>query len=232
MGELLERCKLSNLVNGNGLFEVYRNNSLYFFEKYKKSEPDIQAIPLSKIEAGRFFFFHYLDDSNWIKWSPTFVINVKQFENLKIIYAVNLNFVPFEVRTAVFDNIIVEKNFEKDAPLKVDFNGVYQRLKRYGFEYAICEYNMVQIKLCHKIHMNLVPRFLYSGHPKNKYDAKKLYSIWKAKIVNREKRDAEMMKMMVKDIYNVTDEISSNYDVLRGHIQRIQSSLEKYGRQS
>ena len=232
MGELLERIKLSNLVNGDGIADVYKNNSLYFFEKYRKSEPDIQAIPLAKIEAGRFFFFHYLDDSNWFKWSPTFVISVKQFENLKIIFAVNLNLVPLEVRTAIFDGVIIERNFEKDVPLKVDFNGVYQRLRKYGFEYAICEYNMAQIKLCHKIHMNLVPRFLYSGHPKNKYDAKKLYSIWKAKIKDRDKRDSEMSKLLVKDLFDVTQEISGNYEVLKGHIQRLQSSLEKYGRQS
>jgi hypothetical protein len=39
--------------------------------------------------------------------------------------------------------------------------------------------------------MNSVPRFLYSGYPKNKYDAKKLYFIWKAKLINKNKRDAD-----------------------------------------
>ena len=80
--------------------------------------------------------------------------------------------------------------------------------------------------------MDSVPRFLYSGHPKNKYDARKLYSIWKAKLKTRDKRDAEMSSSLIKDFFDVTDDISSNYEVLRGHIQRLQSSLEKYGRQS
>lgn len=232
MGLLLERVKLANLVNGDGIAENYKLNSLYFFNKYRKSDKEVLAIPLSRIQAGRFYFFHYLDDSNWVKWSPVFVIGIKKFENLQIISAINFNFVPLEVRTSVFDNIINDQNFEKDTPLKVDFNGVYQRLKKYGFEYAIQEYNLAQIKLCHKIEMQSVPRFLYSGHPKNKYDAKKLYSIWKAKIVTRNQRDAEMSQALIKDFFDVSNDISSNYEVLRGHIKRLQTSLEKYGRQS
>ena len=232
MGELLERVKLSNLVNGDGIADNYKKNSLYFYEKYMKSDNEVQSVPLSRIQSGRFYFFHYLDDSNWMKYSPVFVISLKKFENLQIIMAVNLNFIPLEVRTATFDNFIIEQNFENDLALKVDFNGMYQRLKGYGFEYSICEYNLVQVKLCHQIEMNSVPRFLYAGYPKNKYDPNKLYSIWKAKIKDRDKRDAEMSSALMKDFFNVSDEISSNYEVLRGHIQRLQTSLEKYGRQS
>ena len=60
MGELLERVKLSNLVNGNGVADAYKNNSLYFYQKYQRSDSEVQAIPLSKIEAGRFHFFHLM----------------------------------------------------------------------------------------------------------------------------------------------------------------------------
>lgn len=80
--------------------------------------------------------------------------------------------------------------------------------------------------------MNAIPRFLYAGHPKNKYDAKKLYDIWKVKLKTQNQRDAEMSKALITDFFEASDEISKNYDVLRGHIQRLQSSLEKYGRQS
>jgi hypothetical protein len=127
---------------------------------------------------------------------------------------------------------MVELNFDKDLPLKVEFDEVYKRLKRYGFEYSIQEYNLAQVKLCHKINMEVVPRFLYSGHPANKYDAKKLYQIWKAKIETRTQRDNEMSQALISDLLEVSDEISENYNVLRGHIQRLRSSLEKYGRQS
>ena len=232
MGELLERSKLGRLVYGAGDFENYKNNSLFFYESFSQSTELVEAVDSASMQIGGFYHLHYMDDSNWMKYSPVFVISVKKFENLQIIMAVNMNFIPLEVRTSVFDNVIVEQNFEKDLPLVVDYNGVYQRLRRYGFEYAICEYNLAQVKLCHKINMDSVPRFLYSGHPKNKYDARKLYGIWKAKLKTRDKRDAEMSSSLIKDFFDVTDDISSNYEVLRGHIQRLQSSLEKYGRQS
>jgi hypothetical protein len=232
MGELLERVKLSNLVNGNGIADNYKNNSLYFYQKYRKSDKEVTAIPLSKIQAGRFYFFHYMDDSNWMKWSPVYVISLKQFESLKIIFAVNFNFVPFEVRTTVFDEAMIEKNFEKDLPLKMKFDDVYKLLRRYSFEYSIREYNMEQIKLCHKIEMDSVPRFLYSGHPKNKYDARKLYSIWKAKILDKNKRDAEMSQLIMKDFIDMSEEVTNKYDVLKKHIESVQRSIQKYGRQS
>ena len=59
MGDLLERVKLSNLVNGNGIADNYKNNSFYFYQKYRKSDKEVTAIPLSKIQPGRFYFFHY-----------------------------------------------------------------------------------------------------------------------------------------------------------------------------
>ena len=232
MGELLERIKLSNLVNGNGIVDNYKKNSLYFYNKYRKSDSEVRAVPLSRIQAGRFYFFHYLDDSNWIKWSPVFVISIKKFKNLQIIFAINFNFLPLEVRPSIFDNVMLESNFDKDLPLKVKFDEVYKRLRKYGFEYCIQEYNLAQVKLCHKISMEVVPRFLYSGHPKNKYDAKKLYQIWKAKIKTRTQRDNEMSSALITDLFEVSDDISENYKVLKNHITRLQNSLKKYGSQS
>lgn len=230
MGELLERIKLSNLVNGDGITDVYKNNSFYFLEKYQKSDNDVQSVQLSKIEPGRFYFFHYLDDSNWMKYSPVFTVSMKQFETLKIVFAINLNFIPIEVRTSIFDNVFVEENFTGDIPLKVDYQQVYNELMSYGFEYSICEYNLQQIKLCHKINMELTPRFIYAGHPKNKYDPKKLYSIWKTKLTTRNERDSEMSKIIMKDLFDLTDDVSENYKQLQGHIQRLKQSLSKYGR--
>jgi hypothetical protein len=127
---------------------------------------------------------------------------------------------------------MIERNFDKDLPLVVKFDEVYKRLRKYGFEYCIQEYNLVQVKLCHKINMEVVPRFLYSGHPKNKYDAKKLYQIWKAKIKTRTQRDNEMSNALITDLFEVSDDISENYKVLKNHITRLQNSLKKYGSQS
>ena len=38
-----------------------------------------------------------------------------------------------------------------------------------------------------------------------------------------------MMKSMVDEFYDINNEISEKYKVMKGHIERIQKSLKKYG---
>ena len=157
-----------------------------------------------------------------MRYSPIFTVDFKKFGDLIIIMGINFNFIPLEVRVSIFDNFMKEENFENDRLLEVDMKGAYNELLRYGFEYAIVEYNLKQVQLVHKINMMAVPRFLYSGHPKNKYDAKKLYEIWKAKLSGRAQRDQEMSGALIDDFFKASDDILENYDLLKGHIQRIQ----------
>lgn len=77
--------------------------------------------------------------------------------------------------------------------------------------------------------MESIPRFLISGHPKNKYDPGKLFDIWKAKIADKDKRNQEIMKATMDDFYDARGEINEKYVLLKGHIQRIQNNMKKYG---
>lgn len=229
MAELLERVKLALLVNGNGIVENYKNNSLYFYNKYQSSDKEVRSMRGGEMQLGGFYFLHYQDDSNWMKYSPIFTVDFRKFGNKIIILAVNLNFIPIEVRTTIFDGFITENDFEKDNLLTVNYQGMYDQLRRYGFEYAIVEYNLGQILYAHKISLDLVPRFLYAGHPINKYDPLKLYSIWKAKLGDRDLRDQEMSTALIDEFFEISDDINKNYNVLKGHIQRLKRSISKYG---
>jgi hypothetical protein len=230
MSELLERVRLNNLVYGDGVADNFKNNSIFFYNKYSKSDNQVSSIGVGEIQIGRFYHLHYQDDSNWMKYSPVFTVDVKKFESLIILMAVNFNFIPVEVRISIFDKFMNSDTFENDRLLSVDFTGVYNELKRYGFEYAIVEYNIKQVKLVHKINMIVVPRFLYSSHPINKYDPRKLYEIWSAKISKRNERDAEMSKLLIDDFIKSSDEIAENYKMMKDHINRVKRSIEKYGR--
>jgi len=229
MGELVDRIGLRMLVDGDGLADNFKNNSLYFYDKYQKSDDMVRSIDLKSILPGSFYHFHYLDDSNWMKWSPVFITNFKKIGNQIILFGVNFNFIPLEVRAFLFDNFMIEEDFEKDRPLKVDYEGMYSELIKYGFEYALVEYNASQIKLVHRISMSVVPRFLIAGHPKNKYDPGKLFDIWKVKIADKDKRNQEIMKSTIDDFYDTKGEINEKYVVLKKHIQRIQNNMKKYG---
>ena len=229
MGELLERSDLNALVFGAGVFENYKNNSLYFYQKFKESDNHVRNLDPKNIQLGEFYFLHYMDDSNWMKYSPIFTVDFKAFADKLLVFGVNLNFLPIEIRIAMFDKFMNKDNFEKDVALKVNFEGVYKELRSFGFEYAIVEYNVAQIVLAHRINMEKVPRFLYSGHPKNKYDPKKLYGIWNSKLDNRKLRDAEMSKLTVDQFNEMNEEISGKMTLLKNHIERVKRSMTKYG---
>jgi hypothetical protein len=222
MGQLSERVKLSLLVNGNGKVENFKNNSLYFYDNYtNKSSDEIRSIDTKNVVPGGFYFLHYQNDSNWMKYSPVFVGDYKKFSNKIIIFALNFNFIPLEIRVLIFDKFIIDKDFERDNLLKVDFEGLYNELRKVGFEYALMEYDASKIVLAHKIKLDLLPRFLYHQHPINKYDPDKLLQIWEAKIEARDQRHKEMMSALISEFYDVKFDISEKYDVLKGHIQRI-----------
>jgi hypothetical protein len=229
MGELIERVGSRMLVDGDGIADNYKNNSLYFYEKYNQSDELVTAIGVDRILPGYFYHFHYLDDSNWMRFSPVFVTNFKKISNQIIIFGVNFNFIPLEVRAYLFDNFMNNDNFEDEKALVVDYKGMYDQLKKFGFEYALVEYNAIQIKLVHRIKMSMVPRFLIASHPQNKYDPSKLFEIWSVKLKNREERDREIMNSMINDFFDIRGEINEKYVLLKDHIKRIQQSMEKYG---
>jgi hypothetical protein len=230
MGSLIERMGLRSLVDGGDLSEDFKNNSLYFYEQWRKSDNSIRAIDVKDIQPGGFYHFHYLDDSNWMKWSPVFCTSFKKVGNKIILFCVNFNFIPLEIRGIIFDKFIVEEDFEKDKFLKVDYEGMYSELRKFGFEYSLVEYDVSRIKLCHKLSMEMVPRFLISAHPQNKYDPKKLFQIWSVKTKTSEKRNDEIMKSNLAEFYDISGEIKDKYKVLKAHIERLRYNMQKYAR--
>ena len=239
MSELLERVKLSLLDNGNGITENFINNSKFFAEAYTSSSEQVKNIPISAIKFGYFYHLAYRDDSNWMQYSPILAIEFKKFSNMIILLGINLNFIPLEVRTTIFDRFMNKDHFEKNIPLSVSYTGVYNELSKYGFEYSIVEYNVAQIHLVHQIDMSIVPRFLYAGHPKTyttfidkksvKYNPEALYKLYLAKLQTKGQRDQEMKASLISDFYEASDDILENYKALKGHIDRIQKSAQKYG---
>jgi len=226
---LSELVKVNMKVYGNNLSETFKNNSLYFLDLYKRSIDDFKTVATKDIIPGGFYFLHYHNDSNWMKYSPVFVTEYRKISNKIIIMAINFNFIPLEVRVLLFDKFITEKDFKNDKNdtyLKVDFQGAYDELRNLGFEYALMEFDVSKIELANKVSLLLLPRFLYHQHPINKYDPNKLIEIWAAKIEKREQRHKEMTLALLSDFYDVNSEISDKYSVLKGHIQRIRRNMK------
>lgn len=230
MGHLLELVELNNLVYGKDVADAYKQNCLYFYQKYTRTDESVKAVRIGDIEPGLFYFLHYKDDSAWMKYSPVFVIDFKKFAGRVIINCVNMNFLPLNVRVMLFDPYIREEDFENpNFYIKAKYDVLYKELRKYMFQWSVMEFSADQITLAHRISFKELPRFIYSGHPMAKYDPGKLVQIWKAKQKDMDARDQEMMQANVKDFFDVDKEISEKYQQLRGHIQRLQKSNRKYG---
>lgn len=230
---LFDLTKLSLKVYGGDVADAFKNNSLYFLNLYKDSTEDFRAISNADILPGAFYFFHYTDSSNWMQYSPVFVCEWRKLKGKIIILALNMNFIPLEMRVLIFDKFITDKDFDRDKNnifLKVDYEGVYNELRKIGFEYALVEYDLSRIKLTHRVSLSLLPRFLYHQHPINKYDPNKLMQIWEAKIDARDERHKEMTIALLSDFYDISDEISEKYNALKGHIQRVKANNKKFGK--
>lgn len=230
MGALKDKLQLEQKVFGSDIVDFYRKNTTFMYDKYSKSDDDCVSISKEDIQVGKFYFLHYMDDSNWMRWSPIFCCDYRKFKNMIVILGVNFNFIPLEIRLSIFDKFITEDNIKEDSTLEVDFKGMYSELLRYGFEYSIQEYNVAQIKLAHQVSLNLLPRFFYSSYPKNTYDPKKLMEIWKTKLSDKEERHREIISSVLSDFYDVNKEISFQYNALKDHISRLQQSYGKYGK--
>lgn len=229
MGLLYEKTKLSLLTNGSDIYDNFKNNSLFFYEAYTSGNNN-KVVPLnvSSMYPGGFYFIHYNDTSNWMKYSPIFLVDYRQYESEVVLFAINFNFIPLEIRVYLFDKFISEKDFENNNLLKVSLQGAYDELRKLGYEYALVEYAASLIVKTHRIDLTLLPRFLYHQHPINIYDPNKLYSIWEVKLKNREKRHQEMMVMMLGDLFDVNKDINDNFDVMKSHIERFRKSYEKF----
>jgi len=235
MGELYDRFKLNKLVSSNDPVSYFKENSIDFYKSYTKSTEQIKAIPVRLMIPGKFYFLHYKDDSNWIRYSPVFITEQKLYESNILFTCVNFNFIPLEIRILFFDKYIKELDFQQDIKkkgnhfIKVKHEIIYRELKKLRLEYSIQPYNAAQIVTCHRIMMEDLPRFLFSAHPKNKYDPKKLIEIWKTKAKNSDQRDDEMMKLTTEDLYNFDKDFMQKFDTLSSHIERFRKSIEKWG---
>lgn len=228
MGVLKEKVNLSIKVNGTDIADAFKNNSLYFYEKYQKSDKLVTSVPVGKMQIGGFYHLTYSDESNWMVYSPIYVASYKKFGNDIAVLAINLNFIPLEVRVLVFDKFIKEDDYDNDNLIPLDYNTAYDTLRSLGFEYALMEFDAKRIVGVHKINLSLLPRFLYAQHPINKYDPNKLMEIWSAKIANRDARDEEIKKLNLQDIFDIEKELGDKYETLSKHIDRLRRNNENY----
>ena len=228
MGELKEYYRESNQPTPSR----FKENSINIYNLLSKPEKEkVEYIPITKLKSGGVYFIFYKDESNWMRFSPVLCCELK---DKRLMFGVNLNFLPLEIRANLFDYLIKTLNKNNGEPItkspfnNITFDGIYKRLIRLGFEYALVEYNFERVERIAKIDFSILPDFLMSAHPKNIYDPSKLYQIWESKLKNRPERHNELITKLVSDFYDVTDQLVESSVSLKGHFQRLKRNQEKF----
>ena len=214
----------------NNLLKFYETSTMELFNLYKN--PDQSLITTqnpSNLHSGNFYFLFYKDDSNWMQYSPIFFIDFKVVKNYTIGYAINMNFIPFEIRVSFFDNLIKDLEDDTLGLSGINFESMYKQLLKIGYEYSIVEYNLESIVGAYSINNRILHKFLYSSHPSmGVYDPDNLYKLWLKKLETKEKRHQEVIKQLTSDLFEAVDYIDGKYDELSSHIKRFQKNIKKY----
>jgi hypothetical protein len=157
-----------------------------------------RAINKKNILIGKFYFIQYFYNGNRI-WCPIFTIEFKIYKKKNILYAINLDYLPYAFKIYFFDLIwkthkdIIKRNEDINntkTELKfqdITFELIYKLLKNNGkHEYSITAYDIKKILKIYSVSTNVVPTFLMlSTRNMNKASMKEL--ILSAKDKDKEK---------------------------------------------
>lgn len=142
------------------------NRDMFGFRR--SPTPWFMNIAHNRIQVGKFYFINYDFNGNKL-YCPIFTIDYRVKESGKhVIYAINLDYLPFEYKLLYFDKLYNLANnifsFNKDAqdftqeqPIPVNFEQIYRTLKDNGdFNYAISAFDITKIVELYGVSTNLM----------------------------------------------------------------------------
>lgn len=137
------------------------------FTMRSKQSQQFKRIPLNKIQIGRFYLINYNFNGSKL-FCPIMSIDYRVSNNKHILYAINLDYLPFDYKKIFFNKM--SNNFEQmfsgnadtedvlnEDSLPINFEGIYNALKDNGnFHYAISAFDILKIEECTMVSTNLL----------------------------------------------------------------------------
>jgi hypothetical protein len=196
------------------------------------------------ITKGRFYMIDYDYNGNSI-WCPIFVIDDRYNteSQKKVIYAINLDYLKHTYKIAIFnllfksqENVIKynvdansrNENSLKEKPFKIDFESMYQILKKTGnFNYCITAFNYMKIKNIKKgspeiytISTLLIPRLMFMDT--------KPYNMAKMKQLSTTVDDVEKRQKLLELISTFENLIKDHGNDINEYYKRLKLLESKY----
>lgn len=214
----------------------YPNESInWLFNKINKPDNKFVQVTTDMLTVGKFYFARYdmrgfNKSSKMEQFVPFLMVDYKPAIDSKVVYIMNLNFLPLNTKEVFFstfldkNNSIIEKNSEKknakiEQPLpNIGYKIMYSELLKYGFEYSIREMRVELFNDIYQISTDNIERLItLNTQALTGVDEDKLQEIWVSKIKN------ESLENRVQDIL----EIKSNYEKIVNELAEKFKNLNK-----
>ena len=180
--------------------------------------------PKKMVSGTPYFVFYDLSgkSSKMEQFSVVYHVTSKTVAALTYNFSICLNFIPTNIRIALFGNMLKAKEavllqnekedtIEKEDPLlQLSYEQMYKVLYAVGFEYSIRQFELPRIDRVYQLSTTLLPKILlaesstFSGVPDSK-----LADIWSIKITEQDKRHAEQVNKLMHDYENMASTIES-----------------------
>lgn len=161
-----------NLRVGTNLQMFINESTDLILDARNDNKEEVKNINLEAIEIGRFYLIRYNYNGNQI-WCPIFSLEYKYYNQKSILYAINLDYLPYLYKIELFNVIWLKQRevfefnqkvtkIEEERRLKIiNFEDVYKLLKKNGnYEYCITAFDMTKIKEVNLVSYNLMGRFI------------------------------------------------------------------------
>lgn len=164
---------VANLISELGSVEKLISDSTErIFYLIRNNNHEIKEISINKLQLNKFYLIKYNYNGNKI-WCPILTLEYKVVHNKNVLYAINLDYLPYYIKTIIFDRIFYQQNDNIDDnidkadvinenPLDISFEYIYKLLKNNGgYEYSLTGFDVLKIKNCFAVSTNIFPRFIF-----------------------------------------------------------------------
>jgi len=195
-----------------------------------------------ELHIGKFYFMMYNltgKTSRLEQYNPILVIDYKIKQNVPIVWAVSLNFIPQKQRISFFNwffdrqSEIVKKNesiesSKNQIPYSLTFDQLYESLDQIGYAHSIREWIVPKISHIWEIGIQDMHLFLTIDTEKfTGVDEKKLFEIWLAKLNDRDERKRRKITELNRDVTKIYKELSDNLLTLEERTELLKKSVSK-----
>lgn len=204
-------------------------SSKWLMVMVKNNDNNFKRVMVDNINIGSFYFMKY--DYNGINKSskmeqnvPMMVVDYKPNIDKKVLYILNMNFLPLNIKQAFFSNLTNKysdifdynenvKDLNSEKSLNTNYKSMWDELILYAFEYCIREIRMELINdLYHISTKNL--HFLTSVNTQylTGVDEAKLNEIWITKLKNESYENRlEELSTIKSNYYKILEELQEKF---------------------